>query len=95
MVVLTLFIFRRLLVHHTPTIPPDASQFPTGGSWTNKLSIVVYDISFLVLRRATELLYHGGSRMIKSNRELVRVYEVNPDEADGNASMMNEERAGM
>jgi hypothetical protein len=41
------------------------------------------------------LLYHGGSRMIKSNRELVRVYEVNPDEADGNVSVMNEERAGM
>ena len=33
--------------------------------------------------------------MIMSKRELLRVYEANADEADGNLSTMNEERAGM
>jgi hypothetical protein len=81
-------------VHQIPTIPPGPSQFPTGGSSVGISFMVLYDRCFLVLRRETALLCHGGSRMIKSKRELLSVYVAKAEDAEGKVSRINDDRAG-
>lgn len=76
-------------------IPPGANQFPAGGNCVKVFPIVLYDKFFFVFRRETALLCHGGSRMIKSNRDVLRVYVVNADDAEGNVSSIKADRAGM
>jgi hypothetical protein len=76
-------------------MPPGLSQFPTGGSSVRISFMVLYERFFFVLRRETALLCHGGSRMIKSKRELLSVYVVNAEDAEGKVSRTNDDRAGI
>lgn len=56
---------------------------------------VLYERCFLVFSRETALLCHGGSRMMTSKRDVLRVYDVNVEEAEGNVSRIKEDREGI